>query len=132
MRLTTPPHTRHNIIYHSKKKGENNILGYVLIIDLFLPHTIYNCESLARVLIKQLENLLPKITHQIQGGREETVTENSTRQSPLLGLLSVRSNMVLGLPKRAVVIVVLYYTLHKEQCVTLNTFKHLQHQVLLF
>lgn len=65
------------------------------------------------------------------GWEREGVTENSTRHTvfswpPLSGT-------ELGSGTRALVITVLHvYTAFKEQCVVLNTFKHLQNQALLF
>ena len=42
-----------------------------------------NCESLARILIEQLENLLPKSTHQILVGRGKSAIETPTRHEVL-------------------------------------------------
>lgn len=83
MGISQPPLIQDTVLSVTPKKEKNTILGYVLIIDLFRPHTIYNCEGLARVLIEQLENLLPKIVHQIQVGRGKTVLENPTRYNIL-------------------------------------------------
>lgn len=69
----------------SLQEGTITILGYMLIIALILPHTIFNCESLARVLIEQLENLLPKIIYQVQVGRGKSVRISYKIQSSFLG-----------------------------------------------